>query len=109
MVVRTLALVIVRRVVGLIGLGPASDAKDIQIAVLRHQLMVVCRQVAGSHSTPQDRLVLAMVARLPPRQRWAAFCGYPCDVAALAQAGGGPPWDLSTSRAPAAGLGCRSR
>jgi len=36
--------VIVRRVLGLVGLGPAPDAKDIEIAVLRHQLMVVRRQ-----------------------------------------------------------------
>jgi hypothetical protein len=28
------------------GWGPAPDAKDIEIAVLRHQLMVVRRQVA---------------------------------------------------------------
>jgi hypothetical protein len=43
MVVRTLAFVIVRRVLGLVGLGPAPDAKDLEIAVLRHQLTVVRR------------------------------------------------------------------
>ena len=43
MVVRTLAFVIVRRVLGLVGLGSAPDAKDIEIAVLRHQLMVLRR------------------------------------------------------------------
>jgi hypothetical protein len=36
MVVRTLVFVIVRRVLGLVGLGPAPDAKDVEIAVLRH-------------------------------------------------------------------------
>src|SRR3954451_1239164 len=45
MVVRTLVFVLVRRVLGLVGLGPAPDAKDIEIAVLRHQLMVLRRQV----------------------------------------------------------------
>ena len=35
MVVRTLAFVIVRRVLGLVGLGSAPDAKDVEIAVLR--------------------------------------------------------------------------
>ena len=37
MVVRTIAFVFVRRVLELVGLGPAPDAKDIEIAVLRHQ------------------------------------------------------------------------
>jgi hypothetical protein len=36
-VVRTLAFVIFRRILGLVGLGPAPDAKDVEIAVLRHQ------------------------------------------------------------------------
>jgi hypothetical protein len=73
MVVRTLAFLIVRRVLGLVGLGSAPDAKDIEIAVLRHQLMVVRRQVGRPRYTPQDRLVLAMFARLLPRERWSAF------------------------------------
>jgi hypothetical protein len=38
MVVWTLALVIVRRVLGLVGLGPAPDAKDIEIGVPRARL-----------------------------------------------------------------------
>jgi hypothetical protein len=72
-VVRTVAFVIVRRVLGLVGLGPAPDAKDVEIAVLRHQLMVVRRQIARPRYTPQDRLVLAMLARLLPRDRWPIF------------------------------------
>jgi hypothetical protein len=73
MVARTLGFVIVRRALGLVGLGPAPDAKDIEIAVVRHQLMVVRRPVARPRHTPQDRLVLAMLARLLPRDRWTAF------------------------------------
>lgn len=46
MVVRALAFVIVWRVLGLVGLRPTPDAKDIAIAVLRHQLMVVPRPAA---------------------------------------------------------------
>jgi hypothetical protein len=38
MVVRTLALVVVRRVLGLVGLGAAPDAKDIEIGVPRARL-----------------------------------------------------------------------
>ena len=73
MVARTLALVVVRGVLGLVGLGSAPDAKDIEIAVLRHQLMVVRRQVARPRYAPSDRLVLAALARLLPRERWQAF------------------------------------
>jgi putative transposase len=80
MVVHTLALVIVRRVLGLVGLGPAPDAKDIEIAVLRHQLMVVRRQVARPCYMPQDRMVLAILARLLPRDRWAAFLATPATL-----------------------------
>jgi len=44
-VVRTLGFVIVRGLLGLLGMGPAPDAKDVEIAVLRHQLAVLGRQV----------------------------------------------------------------
>jgi hypothetical protein len=36
-VVRTLGFVIVRRLLGLVGLGPAPDVKDVEIAVLRQE------------------------------------------------------------------------
>jgi hypothetical protein len=55
------------------GLGPAPDAEDIEIAVLRHQLMVVRRRVARPRYAAQDRMVLAMLARLLPRERWPIF------------------------------------
>lgn len=64
MVVRTLAFMVVRRVLGLIGLGPSPEAKDVEIAVLRHQLAVLRRQVARPRYTPADRTVLAVLANL---------------------------------------------
>jgi transposase InsO family protein len=73
MVMRTLGLVLLRRLLGLAGLGPAPDAKDAEIAVLRHQLMVLRRQVRRPRFTPSDRVVLAVLARLLPRDRWPVF------------------------------------
>jgi putative transposase len=73
MVVRTVAFVIVRQVLSLIGLGPSPDAKDVEIAVLRHQLMVVRRQVPRPRYTPADRMILATLAKLLPRDRWPIF------------------------------------
>jgi putative transposase len=80
MVVRTLAFVILRRVLGVVGLGPAPDAKDVEIAVLRHQLMVVRRQVARPRYAAEDRMVLAMLARLLPRERWPVFLVTPATL-----------------------------
>jgi hypothetical protein len=80
MVVCTVAYVIVRRVLGLVGVGPAPDAKDIEIAVLRHQLMVLRRQDARPRYTRQDRLVWTLLARLLPRERWPAFLVTPATL-----------------------------
>src|ERR1700716_3782482 len=64
---------LVRRLLSLAGLGPTPDAKDVEIAVLRHQVMVLRRQVRRPRFTPSDRIVLAMLARLLPRERWPVF------------------------------------
>jgi putative transposase len=76
MVVRTVGWLLVRRLadlVGLLGLGRGPDARDVEIAVLRHQLAVLERQVKRPRYAPSDRLVLAWLARLLPRERWSAF------------------------------------
>jgi hypothetical protein len=70
---RTVGFLVVRRVLALVGLGSAPDVKDIEIAVLRHQLMVLQRQIARPRYAPSDRLVLASLARLLPRDRWRIF------------------------------------
>jgi hypothetical protein len=44
--------VLLRRIVGMVGCGPAPDAKDVEIAVLRHQLAVVRRQDAPIRDCP---------------------------------------------------------
>src|ERR1700704_4290699 len=73
MVVRTVALMIVRRVLGVLGCGPTPDANEVEIAVLRHQLAVLGRQVPRPRYTPADRMLLAALAKLLPRERWAGF------------------------------------
>jgi hypothetical protein len=73
MVMRTRAFVVLRRVLSLIGLGQSPDAKDVEIAVLRHQLLVLRRQVTRPRYAPADRMVLAALAKLLPRDRWSIF------------------------------------
>ena len=73
MVVRTLAFLVVRRMLAVVGVGRTSHAKDVEIAVLRHQLAVLRRQVALPRYTPGDRLLLATLAKLLPRDRWPIF------------------------------------
>jgi putative transposase len=80
MVARTVAFVIVRRVMRLVGLGGAPTAADVEIAVLRHQLMVLRRQVTRPRYTPADRLVLATLAKLLPRERWPVFLVTPATL-----------------------------
>jgi hypothetical protein len=79
-VVHMLALVVMRRLLELVGLGPAPEAKDVELAVLRHQLMVLRRQVARPRYTPTDRMVLAGLAALMSRERWAVFLVTPATL-----------------------------
>src|SRR2546427_8282218 len=76
----TLVFLLLRRVLGLVRLSPKPDDKDVEIAVLRHQLAVLHRQVARPRYAPTDRLVLATLARLLPRERWSAFLVTPATL-----------------------------
>src|SRR2546423_15714964 len=79
-VVRTVALMIVRRVLGMLWCGPAPHADAVEIAVLRHQLAVLRRQVSRPRYTPADRMLLAALARLVPRERRAGLLGTPATL-----------------------------
>jgi putative transposase len=61
-------------------LGPAPDAKDVEIAVLRHQLAVLGRQVNRPRYAVADRMVLSSLARLLPRERWKVFLVTPATL-----------------------------
>jgi hypothetical protein len=61
------------RVLGVLGCGPAPNADAVEIAVLRHQLAVLRRQVPRPRYTPADRMLLSALAKLLPRERWSIF------------------------------------
>jgi transposase InsO family protein len=71
---------LVRRLLDLLRLGPAPDQKDVEIAVLRHQLAGVRRQVSRPRYFPTDRAVLATLARLLRRERWGVFLVTPATL-----------------------------
>jgi transposase InsO family protein len=75
-----ITFLLVRRLLDLLRLGPTPDEKDIEIAVLRHQLAVLRRHVARPRYSPTDRAVLATLARLLSRERWAAFLVTPATL-----------------------------
>jgi putative transposase len=70
----------VRKLLNLVRLGPTPDEKDVEIAVLRHQLGVLRRQVAPPRYSPTDRAVLATLARLLAREAWTAFLVTPATL-----------------------------
>lgn len=95
--VRSVALMALRRPLGVLGVGPSPGANEVEIAVLRHQLAVLRWQLAWPRYTPADRMLLATLARLLP----GAVAGVPgdaVDTAALASRAGGPPLDLPAHR-----------
>jgi transposase InsO family protein len=55
-------------------------AKEAEIAVLRHQVEVLRRQVRRLDLEPADRAVLALLSRLVPRARWSAFAVTPATI-----------------------------
>jgi putative transposase len=57
----------------LVQLARGDTAKDLEILVLRHQLMVLRRQTARSRLGPTDRAPLAATSRVLPRSRWSCF------------------------------------
>jgi len=77
-VVVSVVYLVLRRVLELIVLRARGDAaKDIELLVLRHEVMVLRRQVTRPRLEPADRTLLAALSRVLPRPRWAVFLARP--------------------------------
>jgi putative transposase len=58
----------------------SRESKELEIMVLRHELVVLRRRVARPPFTSADRAFLAALSRLLPRDRWTAFMVTPATL-----------------------------
>jgi putative transposase len=66
-------LTLCRSIQLLVLLARGDAAKDLELLVLRHQLVVLRRQTPPPKLEPTDRALLAAVSRALPRSRWSCF------------------------------------
>jgi len=76
----TVSFLVLRSVLGAVRVGLKSDDKDVEIAVLRHQLVILERQVPRPRFNDSDRLLLSMLAALLPGDRWGVFLVTPATL-----------------------------
>jgi hypothetical protein len=80
-VILSVVYLLVRRLLELaVLLGRSEASKEIEILVLRHELVVLRRQVPRPRHQRRDRLLLAALSRLLPRSRWHVFVVTPQTV-----------------------------
>ena len=93
-----LVYLLLRRVVrSFAGSSNELMATEVEVVVLRHQLMVLKRQVGRPHLRRRDRLFMAALSRALPRARWSwSFRGHTPDAPSLAPGFGPEEVDLQT-------------
>lgn len=89
-----LLYVIALRVFGWIArLARSQASKDVEILVLRHQLVVLRRQIAAPRPSWADRAILSALARLLPQRRRQHLFVTPRTLLRRRLAERGPPGD----------------
>jgi transposase InsO family protein len=77
----SLLYTLTRHALGLAALRVRGEsAKDVELMVLRHEVMVLRRQVSRPALQPADRMLLAALSRRLPRARWDVFFVTPATV-----------------------------
>jgi len=69
----SLLYLLLRRLVRLVACSSNELNSEIEVVVLRHQLMVLKRQVRRPRLRRRDRLFMAAMSRALSRTRWSCF------------------------------------
>jgi putative transposase len=68
-----LVYLVLRRIVRLVAGSPSDLNRDVEMVVLRHQLMVLRRQAGRPRLRRRDRVFMAAISRVLPRPGWSSF------------------------------------
>jgi hypothetical protein len=93
-----LVYLVLRRIVRLVAGSPSDLNRDVEMVVLRHQLMVLRRQAGRPRLRRRDRVFMAAISRVLPRPGWSSFVVKPADAPALAPRARPQEVDLPSER-----------